>query len=147
MKRAFVACAAWLAFLAASGAPAGERAALGPFVLATLPSIGTVTWRCDPAPGPGRYGLGFIAFEQFATNGVAWRAATRHVTATVQPGETRRFPVSSAAVQVLDVSQPTEARTLRASLVVRLRGGGTPVESHCFAYLPPTLTLRLTTVR
>jgi hypothetical protein len=114
-------------------------------VLATLPSIGTVTWRCDAAGRVGRYGLGLSAFEAGATNHVAWRAAALSVAATVQPGERRRFPLTSVPVQLLELTQATEARTLHASLVVRFRGAGTPVESHCFGYLPPALTLRLTT--
>jgi hypothetical protein len=148
MKHATLACVAAAASLSASVAPAGELAAGGgPFVLATLPSIGTVTWRCEAGGRAGRYGLGFSALEGGATNGVAWHAGIARVTATVQPGASRRFPLTSAAVQLLEVSQPTEARTLRASLVVRFRGVGTPAESHCFGYLPPTLTLRLTTGR
>jgi len=108
--------------------------ALGPWPLATIPSVGTVTWRCDH----GRYALAFHAFRDNATDEVTYAGAT-HV---VQPGQWLRLPPSRALRQRITFVQGIEPGTLRATVDVDFRPR--PVSpSHCFSYLPPGVTVHV----
>ena len=115
----------------------------GPWTLTALPSIGTVTWRCQPNRSGVRYGLGFNAFTNSATDRLALRANGHTITARlVQPGERISLPYSRLQQQLV-ISQSTEPGTLRAVVDVDFRPR--PISpSHCFSYLPPRLTVQLT---
>jgi hypothetical protein len=81
-------------------------------------------------------------FAAHATTDLRLIAADRVVRAvTVDPGETHRFPVLGRS-QRLELVQGTGAGTLRATVVVRF--DDSPVVSHCYAYAPPKLTVRIT---
>lgn len=117
--------------------------ARGPWTLTALPSIGTVTWRCQPNRSGARYGLGFNAFMNSATDRLALHANAKTVmTRLVQPGERILLPYSRLQ-QRLVITQSTEPGTLRAVVDVDFRPR--PISpSHCFSYLPPGLTVQLT---
>jgi hypothetical protein len=149
MPKRVVAAIAAFGIVTASAAGASQRdAERGPFLLVSLPALGTVTWRCDPSVkpgiGPGLAGmaLGFRAFASSATDRLRFRAGRRiDVRRTVQPGKSVRFPYVPFRVQTLDVTQFTEAGTLRAHVTVdfvpHLLG------TYCYPYLPPKVTVRV----
>lgn len=58
----------------------------------------------------------------------------------VQPGRSVRFPYVPFHVQTLDVTQVTEAGTLRAHVLVDF----VPhlLSTYCYPYLPPKVTVR-----
>ena len=113
------------------------------FLLVSLPSLGTATWRCGPKDDT--YGLAFRVFSSGATTSVRLLAARRVVRrVTVHPGETYRFPVLGLS-QRLKITQGTGAGTLRATVGARFDKA--PVVSHCFAYSPPHLIVRVSTRR
>ena len=106
----------------------------GPWTLATIPAVGTVAWRCDG----DRYALSFHAFRDSATDEVTYQGVTR----AVQPGKWLRFPASHAFRQRVTFVQSTEPGTLRATVDVDFRPR--PVSpSHCAAYLPPGVIVRV----
>jgi hypothetical protein len=118
----------------------GSATARGPFLLVTLPSLGTVTWRCEQTLG--RYALGVRLPQSGATTMARLTIGGRVVErVTVDPGEQWRFP-ASGRVQRLDLTQLTGAGTLQATVTVGFERR--PVVSHCFAYSPPNLTVRMT---
>jgi hypothetical protein len=112
----------------------------GPFLLVGLPSLGAVSWRCA---GPhGRYALGFSVPERGATTVVRLAVRGRVVErATVDPGEARGFPPRGLE-QLLEVTQFTGAGTLQATVSARF--DRRPTVSHCYAYSPPALIVRVT---
>lgn len=102
----------------------------------SLPSIGTVTWRCNA--GHTRYALGFRAFPVSATDHIRFSGGRTVRTATVQPGEGVRFPFAGR-VHRLEFVQQTGAGTLRASVTVRF---DTPkIAPYCYPYLPPGVSV------
>jgi hypothetical protein len=110
------------------------------FLLVSLPSLGTASWRCGEREGS--YGLAFRVFEAHATTDLRLLSAGRVIRAvTVDPGESYRFPVLGRT-QRLELAQGTGAGTLGATVIVRF--DQTPVVSHCYAYSPPKLTVRVT---
>lgn len=110
----------------------------GPWTLTAVPSVGTVTWRCDH----GSYGLGFRAFADSATDELTFRAGRLVRHRTVQPGQSVRFPVLHTARQHLTLLQGIEPGTLRAEIDVDF--SPRPVSpSHCFSYLPPAVTMEV----
>jgi hypothetical protein len=136
-------------FLALVGVAAGSQhltAVRGPWLLVSLPSLGTVSWRCAPtarpgvAPGLPGLALGFTA-----------RAATTHVQLSVrgrptsryvvQPGERPLLPFLRARIQHLRLVQRTGAGTLRAYLRVDFVPD-TPT-TFCYEYLPPRIRVRV----
>jgi hypothetical protein len=125
----------------ASGASARSAKVRGPFLLMSLPSLGTVSWRCSltkpgVAPGQSAMALGFRAFWRSGTTTIRLHANgttfSRHV---VQPGESVRLLFVPTRVQHLDFVQGTEPGTLRAFVTVDFGTGG------CFPYLPPRVTV------
>ena len=128
-------------------ATARPTAVRGPYLLTTLPALGTVTWRCDPsgpptAPGLGAMGLGFRVFEWSATTDVRLRVGDRTVaTRRVDPGESARFPYARSRLQQLDFTQRTGAGTL----VARVRVDFVPhlLSTYCYPYLPPRVTVNV----
>ncbi len=111
----------------------------GPFLLVSLPSLGTATWRCDqPIAGPG-YALGFRAVN--ATESVRLHVGNRTVLIrVVQPGHGIRLPYLRSRVQQLDVVQGTEAGTLRAFVTVDFVPHG---NLYCYSYFPPKMDVRV----
>ena len=109
----------------------------GPFLLVGLPSLGTVGWRCDGHTN--RYALSFHAFLDSATDGVAFEAGSVSKRATIQPGESIRFPYVRSHTQRFTVVQGSEPRTLHARVTVYFAPGYT----YCFSYLVPRVDVRI----
>ncbi len=123
---------------AAPGAAVDER---GPFYLVGLPSLGTLTWRCD-GHDPERYALGFRAFRT-ATTSIRLIARGRTVRSTrVHPRGVVRFPFVRSRVQRLEFVQGTGAGTLRATVTVSFVRD-VPV-SYCVPYAPPRIEVVVT---
>jgi hypothetical protein len=119
----------------ASGANA-RAGAPGPFLLVSLGSLGTVTWRCEGRTG--WYALGFRLSGRRATTLVTLRAGgSAHGRVTVQPGERVAFPYLADDVQRLVIVQGTGARTIRADVTVTFDPDAS--YTFCHAYLPPSL--------
>jgi hypothetical protein len=115
----------------------------GPWLLTSLPSMGSITWRCTAGarPSPRAYALGFRALLSSATDEVQLLVNGRVVLSrTVQPGESVAFPHLAAAVQRVEVTQGTEPRTLKATITVDFKWAG---YSYCWSYLPPPVTVRV----
>ncbi len=128
-------------------APAAPRDLRGPWLLTALPSMGTVTWRCDPARERKRQpalALGINASTASATETVQLRAGGRTILRrTLQPGQANfRLPYLRQQIQQLTFLQATEPGTLRA--VVTVNFSPRPISpSHCWVHLPPALTVRV----
>lgn len=139
-----LALAAFLTATMIGTASASVARTRGPFLLISLPNLGTVTWRCDPArepgPAPGLPGLalGFRASAVEATERLTLRVGgTTVVSRVVQPGDRFRLPYLHARVQRLDITQSIEPGTLSATVVVDFVP--TPVVGYCAAYAPPKI--------
>jgi hypothetical protein len=116
----------------------------GPWLLTSLPSMGSITWRCTAGvrPSSRAYALGFRALASGATDEVRLLVNGRVVLSrTVQPGGSVAFPHLPAAVQRVEVTQGTEPRTLKAAVSVDFDWAG---YSYCWSYLPPPVTVRVT---
>jgi hypothetical protein len=129
----------------ASGSVARTR---GPFLLVSLPDLGTVTWRCDPArepgPAPGLPGmaLGFRATMLEATERLTLRVGrTTIISRLVQPGDRFRLPYLQARSQRLDITQSTEIGTLTGSVTVDF--APSPVVGYCYGYAPPRIDVHV----
>lgn len=124
------------------GAPSSSAASAtvrGPFLLVSLPSLGTVDWRCDAARQPG-LALGFRAFSAGADLYLRLRAGGRTVLRRqILPGQMIRFPYLQARIQRLDFVQGTKAGTLRASVTVNFLPGF----GYCWPYFPPRMDVRV----
>jgi hypothetical protein len=115
----------------------------GPWLLTSLPSMGSITWRCTAGARPSAraYALGFRALVSSATDEVRLLVNGRvMLSRTVQPGESVSFPHLAAAVQQVEVTQGTEPRTLKATVDVDFKWAG---YSYCWSYLPPPVTVRV----
>ena len=141
-------CAAGAAAITvlASGAetPSGESATRlrGPFLLVTLPSLGTVTWTCDLPDRYPSFALGYRASPRHATTALELRSGGRVVARhTIQPGRRVRFRFLRTRRQTLALVQGTGAGTLRASVAVDFVPG-TPVP-YCEPYAPPALRVHV----
>ena len=117
-------------------------------MLVSLPDLGTVTWRCDPArkpgPAPGLPGLalGFRASAIAATERLTLRVGrTTIVSRLVQPGDRFRLPYLHARVQRLDITQFSEPGTVSATVTVEF--APTPVMGYCYAYAPPMIDVHV----
>lgn len=133
-----------LVVIGAPSASARLEKERGPWLLTSLPSMGSITWRCTVGarPSPRAYALGFRAFAASATDEVQLLVRGRVVLSrTMQPGESISFPHLGAAVERVEITQGTEARTLNASVSVDLKWAG---YSYCWSYLPPPVTVRMT---
>lgn len=134
--------------LSAPAATARSAKARGPFLVVTLPALGTVTWRCDPARRPGLapglpgLALGFRAFPSSATDRLGFRVGGRTILRrVVQPGESVEFPYLRSRVQQLEIVQPTGAGTLRAFVTVTFVSPF--IAPYCSSYLPPRIDVRV----
>lgn len=132
--------------LIAPSAVASSTKVHGPFLLASLPALGTITWSCDPARRPGLgpnlpgLALGFRSFRATATEhlrlNVGKRTLLRRV---VQPGESVQFPYLRS--RMLDVVQSTGAGTLRGFVTANFVPHGPT--TYCYRYLPPRIEVRV----
>jgi hypothetical protein len=133
---------------------AGARAAReqhqvrGPFLVVSLPSMGSATWRCDPKRHPGLaphlpgLALGFAASRSSATEQIRLRVGTRTMLSRVlQPGQSVDLPYLHERVQTLDIIQATSAGTVTASITVNFIAG--PAVSYCWAYAPPRIDVHV----
>jgi hypothetical protein len=109
----------------------------------SLASLGTVTWRCSPAPTAAktRYGLGFRGLRASATTSVTLRRGTRRIrTVDAQPGDSVTFP-TLGRVQRLEFIQGSGAGTLRATVTARFEAPA--IATYCFGYFPPPTTVTI----
>lgn len=117
----------------------------GPYALAALPSIGSVTWSCT-AENPGlrmRHRITFTASRRDATDDVTFRIGKAVLARrTVQPGRRLDLPWTRAVHMMLEVAQATEARRLFATVTIDFarpeRASGS-----CWPYFPPAFVTRL----
>lgn len=118
----------------------------GPWLLTALPSMGTVTWRCDTARerrGQPAVALGLDARGALATETMELRAnGVAVLRRVIQPGQRESLPFLRPAVQTLTVVQETKPGTLRGVVTVRF-GSGRLSKSHCWEHLPPAVTVRV----
>jgi hypothetical protein len=117
-------------------------------MLVSLPSLGMVTWRCDPEGKPGLapqlpgLALGFRASRIMGPANVRLHAGGRTLSRrVVQPGDDAYFPWLRLRVQQLDISQFSGAGTLRAFVKVNFVLPATA--TYCYSYLPPRVDVRL----
>jgi hypothetical protein len=128
-----------LASAAATASAAGATdKGRGPFLLVTLPSLGIVTWSCDGSSAQ-QVALGFRVNPRDATTEVSFAAGQTDRKVTLQPGKSTRFPLLAPGQQTLSVTQGTEARTLRATVVATFNS----TQSYCFRYFPPRIRVNL----
>lgn len=124
-----------LAVLAAGSSSSVPTRQNGPFLLVSLPALGTVTWTCAPTRA-APYRLGFNAFHMSATQDVRFHVGRRTIVRrTIQPGDRVNFPWERSRLQQLDIVQGTKPGTLRAFVKVRFRARF----EHCASYMPPRL--------
>jgi hypothetical protein len=129
-------CVAAATLLLATSAAASKPGRSRSFVLATIPSVGTVTWRCDVPSG--RYGLAFRLAPISATTAVTLTAPHFHEVRTLQPEERVSLPLTRVGTERVVAVQGTEARTLHATVTATFdRGRG-----YCFSYFPPRVSMR-----
>jgi hypothetical protein len=119
----------------------------GPWLLVTLPDVGTLTWRCEPRgqPAMGKglpaLALAFRARPSSATETVTFRAGSRRIVKVLQPGQSVRFPYLAEPVQHVDVEQAIEPGRLVAHVEVAFVSPF--VVGYCEPYAPPKLTVRV----
>lgn len=142
--RNLVALGVVCALMLSAPSAASRQTARGPFLLVSLPALGTVTWRCDPAMKPGvapnlpGMALGFRAFVNSATDHIRLHVRGRTITRrVVQPGDSIDLPYVRSRVQHLDLVQQTGAGTLRAFVTVDFVPHGPT--TYCYRYLPPRI--------
>lgn len=131
----------------AVGAAAAATEAKGPWLLTSLPSMGSISWRCDPArerAGRPALALTLNTRTAAATQSFELRAGRRRVVrGTLQPGQVAVLPYLRSPVQKLTVVQSTEPGTLRAVVTVDFRPRAVS-PSHCWEHLPPGLRITVT---
>jgi hypothetical protein len=117
--------------------------ARAPFLLANVPSIGQVWWRCGEGVRRS-YGLGVRIDRLGAETYTRYRAASRRSIRTLEPGQTVWFPTVPVAVRKLTLLAGNSARSIRATITVRFdtAPNGQP---NCWDYFPPQMTMTLTT--
>lgn len=139
-----------LLLLLAAGAdatPAKRHATSGrgPWLLTTLPEMGTFSWSCTPGlHGYRSYRLTFDPSASTATETVRMTVRRRVVLSRLlnPPWKTIVLPRSRSPLLRIVVSQATEPGTLRAIVTVNFTGTAN-LPSHCWPYLPPALTVQL----
>jgi hypothetical protein len=148
MRRWLAAGLIGLAVVSEAGAARAPQHARGPFLLVALPSMGSVTWRCDPARHPGlapglpALALGFDGSHASATEQIRLRVRGRTILSRrSQPDESLQLPFLHARVQTIDLVQATSAGTLRASVTVRFLEGA--VVPYCWPYAPPRIDVHV----
>ena len=130
------------ALLLVPSSQAGHRAAVcGPFFLAKLPSLGTLTWRTTTRDRKDWHGLGYKPTPPIATTRVTLRVGGRTVARRTLNENSVRFPLYPNRFQVVTLSQLTEPGTLNASVAVDFRPGA--IATYCAPYDPPGLRITL----
>ena len=126
--------------LLVSGSEAGGRAPqCGPFFLAKLPSLGTLTWRTATRNGKDWHGLGYKPTPPIATTQASLSVAARTVARRTVNENAVRFPLYPNRFQVVTLSQMTEPGTLKASVTVDFKPGA--AATYCEPYFPPGLRI------
>jgi hypothetical protein len=108
----------------------------GPFLLVALPSLGTVSWSCGGSRDR-EVALAFRVPVTDATTTVKFAAGQVARAVTLQPGQSTRFPLLEPAQERLNITQGTEARTLRATVKATFNS----THSYCFPYFPPRISV------
>jgi hypothetical protein len=114
----------------------------GPFFLARLPSLGTLTWRTTTRNGRDWHGLGYRPTPPIATTQVRLTVGPRTVARRAVNENAVRLPLIPNRVQLVTFSQMTEPGTLRATVRVDFKPGA--VATYCEPYFPPGLAITLT---
>lgn len=142
MRPAVLASVGLAVFAASASAGPPVR---GPYALAALPSVGSVTWSCT-ARNPGllmRHRITFAASPRDATDHVTFRIGkavlVRHA---VQPGRRLDLPWTRAVRMTLEVAQATEARRLVAVVTIDFTRAER-ASGSCWPYFPPAFVTRL----
>ena len=142
------ACLLLVALLAASRVSADDVRTRGPWPVASLAALGTVTWRCDAsrrpglAPGLPALALGFHASRTGQSGSLRLLVGPRPVFArNVQPGQTITLPYLHARRQRLEIEAGGEDGTLRAVVAVNFARGTT--SGYCWSYMPPATAIQL----
>jgi hypothetical protein len=140
--RALVSAA--VAIAVAAPVSAADGSGRGPWLLAALPGMGRLTWSCDPRQHGYRiYGLRLDASTATATERVTVAVGAHTVVSRrLDPPGAMMLPRSAVPIRRITVAQATEPGTLRAVVTVDFRGTAS-LPSHCFAYLPPALTVHV----
>jgi hypothetical protein len=124
------------------GSQASRRAPhCGPFFLAQLPSLGTLTWRTATRDGRDWHGLGYMPTPPIATTQVSLRVGGRIVARRTVNENAVRFPLYGNRFQVVTLSQMTEPGTLKATVTVDFKPGA--AATYCAPYFPPGLRITL----
>ena len=113
----------------------------GPFFLAKLPSLGTLTWRAATVNGEDWHGLGYKPTPPIATTRISLRVGGRTVTSRTIDESAVRFPLYPNRFQLVTLSQMIEPGTLKASVAVDFKPG--PNVTYCAPYYPPGLRVTL----
>jgi hypothetical protein len=139
--RTVIALSLAVLILAADSASARSAKVRGPFLLVTLPALGTVTWRCEDSR-QADFALGFRAFAASADVHVRLHVGRRTIRRRqVLPGRSVRLPFLRSRVQQLDIIQGTGAGTLRA--FVRVHFVPNYPSTYCWSYMPPRIDVRV----
>jgi hypothetical protein len=139
--------AAALVVFAAQGRASADTVR-GPWMLVSLASLGTVTWRCDPRRNPGLapelpgLALGFNSARSGQTESISLRAAGRTIVARIlPPGQTAQLPYLQTRIQRLDINASGEDGTLHGAITVDFAAHS--VSGYCWSYMPPAVTVQL----
>lgn len=134
--------------LLSTQASASQVKVRGPWLLVSLASLGTITWRCDTTRHPGLasglpgLALGFHSFALGQTASVSLRASGRPIlTRVIQPGQSIQFPYLQNRTQRLDIAEGGEDGTLRALVTVDFAAPA--VSNYCWPYMPPAVNVQL----
>jgi hypothetical protein len=133
--------AAFVIFVPGAASSGAQPAAYGcgPFFLARLPSLGTLTTRTTTRNGRYWHGLGYRPTPPIATTRVSLRVGSRTVARRTVNEDAVRFPLFPNRYQVVTLSQATEPGTLRASVTVDFMPGAT----YCEPWFRPGLEISL----
>jgi hypothetical protein len=141
-------CLLVMTLLVTSQASAGDARTRGPWPLASLAALGTITWRCDAARHPGlapglpALALGFRASPTGQSGSLRLVVGRRTVIERrVQPGQIIPLPYLHARHQRVEIAAGGEDGTLRAVATVNFAGGTT--SGYCWSYMPPATAVQL----
>jgi hypothetical protein len=148
MRRGIAVGLVGLAIVGSAHAASEERSVRGPFLLVSLPSMGSATWRCDTTRHPGLaphlpgLALGFDDSGSSASEQIRLRVGRRTIVSRrLQPGQSLQLPFLRARVQVIEVIQATSAGTSSASITVNFLAH--PVVPYCWPYAPPRIDVHV----
>jgi len=114
----------------------------GPWLLAALPSIGSITWSCDLGSKMSVYTLAFRARRGQATSEVRFVAGGKTIRRRVQPGRRISFPhIRIGTRQRIEILKGVPIR-VEATVTVSLPGQPEAVP-YCRAESPPPLRIDL----